>query len=103
MPGSGKPGYLFVGVDKHGEPTGAAITEQTLERLASHRNNGQILPVPNMHVSREVVGGKDIAVVEVQPSDMPPVRFRQVVWIRTGPTVSIATKEQERRLEERRG
>lgn len=102
MPGSGKAGYLFIGVDKHGKPTGATIHEQLLERLAAHRNNGQILPVPNIHVSREVVDGKDIAVVEVQPSDMPPVRYRQVVWVRTGPTSSIATEEQERRLEERR-
>jgi ATP-dependent DNA helicase RecG len=55
-----------------------------------------------MRVSKVVLGGKDIAVVEVQPSDMPPVRYKQVVWIRTGPTESTATQEQERRLEERR-
>lgn len=55
-----------------------------------------------MRISKEVVDGKDIAVVEVQPSDMPPVRYKQTVWIRTGPTESIATQEQERRLEERR-
>ncbi|MGC9261192.1 MAG: ATP-binding protein [Phycisphaerae bacterium] len=102
MPGSSLPGYLFVGVDKKGCPTGAEIDERLLESLASHRNNGQILPVPSMHVSKESCRGKDIAVVEVLPSDMPPVRYKQVVYIRTGPSTGVATAEQERRLEERR-
>jgi ATP-dependent DNA helicase RecG len=102
MPGSGMPGYLFIGVDKDGKPTGAIIDERLLESLASHRNNGQILPVPDMRVSKEVLDGKNIAVIEVRPSDMPPVRYKQAVWIRTGPTATIATAEQERRLEERR-
>jgi ATP-dependent DNA helicase RecG len=55
-----------------------------------------------MHVYKERLDGKEIAVVEVRPSDMPPVRYKQTVWIRTGPSESIATMEQERRLEERR-
>ena len=33
---------------------------------------------------------------------MPPVRYKQTVWIRTGPSEDRATVEQERRLEERR-
>ncbi len=102
MPGSGLSGYLFVGVDKKGTPTGARIDERLLESLASHRHNGNILPIPNMNVFKAVHDGADIAVVEVQPSDMPPVRYKQTVWIRTGPTADRATQDQERRLEERR-
>ena len=102
MPCSGLSGFLFVGVDKQGKPTGAQINERLLESLASHRNNGQIIPVPDMHVFKATHDGRDIAVVEVRPSDMPPVRYKQIVWIRTGPTANIATVEQERRLEERR-
>lgn len=102
MPGSGLPGYLFVGVDKKGKPTGARIDERLLESLASHRDNGNILPIPTMHVFKAAHAGIDIAVVEVQPSDMPPVRYKQTVWIRTGPSADRATTEQERRLEERR-
>lgn len=102
MPGSGLPGYLFVGVDKKGQPTGARIDERLLETLASHRDNGNILPIPDMHVFKFVHGGAEIAVVEVRPSDMPPVRYKQEVWIRTGPSKDKATAEQERRLEERR-
>ncbi|NNM88992.1 MAG: hypothetical protein HKL95_10800 [Phycisphaerae bacterium] len=102
MPGSGQPGYLFVGANKKGIPTGAKIDERLLESLASHRNNGQILPVPDIHVFRAIYERNEIAVVEVQPSEMPPVRYKQTVYIRTGPSVSVATVEQERRLEERR-
>jgi ATP-dependent DNA helicase RecG len=102
MPGSGLPGYLFIGVDKKGNPTGATISERLLEQLAGYRDNGNILPLPNMNVFKTVHNGQDIAVVEVHPSDMPPVRYKQSVWIRTGPSTDRATVEQERRLEERR-
>jgi len=102
MPGSGLPGYLFIGVDKKGNPTGAKIDERLLESLASHRDNGNIIPLPTMHVFKAVHANTDIAVVEIQPSDMPPVRYKQTVWIRTGPSADRATSEQERRLEERR-
>ena len=102
MPGSGLPGHLFVGVDKKGKPTGAKIDERLLENLSSQRDNGNIVPIPTMHVFKAAHAGVDIAVVEVQPSDMPPVRYKQTVWIRTGPSADRATAEQERRLEERR-
>ena len=102
MPGSGLQGYLLIGVDKTGKPTGVKIDERLLEKLANYRNNGQILPVPNLHVFKSAHQGQEIAVVQVQPATMPPVRYKQVVWIRTGPSESIATAEQERRLEERR-
>lgn len=102
MPCSGLPGYLFVGVDKNGKPSGARIDERLLENLAGHRDNGNILPIPTMHVFKTHHEDVDIAVVEVQPSDMPPVRYKQTVWIRTGPSADRASAEQERRLEERR-
>lgn len=102
MPGSNLPGYLFVGVDRKGNPTGAKIDEPLLEKLAGYRNDGRIIPVPTLHVFKSAHEGREIAVVEVQPSDMPPVRYKQTVYIRTGPTSGVATAEQERRLEERR-
>src|SRR5260370_34983794 len=82
MPGSGLPGYLFVGVDKKGKPTGARIDERLLESLASHRDKGNILPIPTLHVFKAVHAGADIAVVEDQPSDMPPVGYNATVGIR---------------------
>ena len=102
MPGTGKPGYLFVGVDRNGKPTGIDVDERLLEDLAGLRDNGNILPIPSMNVFKESVDGKAFAVIEVHPSDTPPVRFKQTVWVRTGPSKDRATAEQERRLEERR-
>lgn len=102
MPDSRLCGYLFVGVNKQGVPTGIQVDERLLEQLAGLRDNGNTLPIPNMHVFKWNHAGHDIAVVEVTPSDMPPVRYKQVVWIRTGPSEDRATAEQERRLEERR-
>lgn len=43
-----------------------------------------------------------MAVIIVEPSDAPPVRFRGRTWIRVGPRRAIATQEEERRLTEKR-
>ncbi|MBK8913301.1 MAG: putative DNA binding domain-containing protein [Phycisphaerales bacterium] len=102
MPGSGRPGYLLVGVDERGEPSRVEVTEKLLAQFQGYRTNGNIQPVPDLRVYRAPYRGSEIVVVEVRPSDMPPVRFKQTVWIRTGPAADRATPEQERRLEERR-
>lgn len=102
MAGEGLPGFLFVGVNKKGEPTGVTVDERLLETLASHRSNGQIVPIPSMDVYRSIYKGQEIAVVEVSPSDMPPVRCKGQVWIRVGPSARLAAPQDERRLTERR-
>jgi ATP-dependent DNA helicase RecG len=43
-----------------------------------------------------------MAVIEVMPSNYPPVHFRGRTWVRVGPRRAIATPEEERRLAERR-
>jgi ATP-dependent DNA helicase RecG len=43
-----------------------------------------------------------MAVVEVFPSELPPVRFKGTVWIRVGPRRARATEADERVLSERR-
>jgi ATP-dependent DNA helicase RecG len=102
LPDYRQPGYLVVGVDKHGKPTGASITDHLLVNLAAHRDNGEIIPQPVMNVAKLEVGGVSVAVVEVFPSDAPPVRYKGVTRIRTGPRKAIATVEEERRLSEKR-
>ncbi len=103
LPNHGRPGYLFIGVeDETGEITGIEVTDQLLQNLASHRDSGQIVPLPSLTVQKRSFPEGDIAVVEVQPSDMPPVRYRGRVWIRVGPRRGIANEQEERRLTERR-
>lgn len=43
-----------------------------------------------------------MAVVEVTPSDLPPVRYKGRVWIRVGPSRRTANQQEERLLVERR-
>ena len=103
IPGHGKPGYLFIGAsNKTGKIAGIEITDQLLRNLADHRDSGQIVPLPSLTVQKRSFSEGDIAVVEVQPSDMPPVRYRGRVWIRVGPRRGIATEQEERILTERR-
>jgi predicted HTH transcriptional regulator len=94
MPGKGEPGCLFIGAeDKTGDIKGIEITDQLLKNLASHRDSGQIIPLPSLTVRKESFPGGDIAVVEVRPSDMPPVRYKGRTWIRVGPRQAIASEQ----------
>ncbi len=44
----------------------------------------------------------ELLVVEVQPSEFPPVRYRGRIWVRVGPRKSTATEAEEKILMERR-
>jgi ATP-dependent DNA helicase RecG len=103
MPGHGLPGYLLIGIDDNGRIVGARVTDQLLQALAQRRDDGRIQPIPTMNVARIEIGpGLAVAVVEVFPSESPPVRASGRVWIRVGPRRAIASAEEERRLTERR-
>jgi ATP-dependent DNA helicase RecG len=102
MPNSGKPGYLFIAATPDGKASGAAITDDLLQRLAAIRSDGNIQPLPVMNVEKLPLGGGEMAVVEVFPSDLPPVRYRGRTCIRVGPRRAHASPSEERMLSERR-
>ncbi len=103
MSGSGEPGYLIVGAeDKTGDIVGVGVTDELLQRLSNYADSGQIVPLPAMVVQKVSFPEGDIAVVEVKPSDMPPVRYKGRVCIRRGPRKAIANEQEERILTERR-
>jgi ATP-dependent DNA helicase RecG len=89
-------------VNDDGSAAGAAITDQLLQNLAAIRSDGNIQPLPVMTVQKLATAGGDVAAVEVTPSDLPPVRYKGVVWIRVGPRRGIASESEERILTERR-
>lgn len=99
---TGKPGYLFIGADNDGTPSGLHYTDGLQKDLAGMRSEGNILPQPVMQVYKVSLPEGDIAVIEVQPSKLPPVRFRGRIWIRVGARKAIANEEEERILLERR-
>lgn len=103
LPDHRRAGVVFIGArDQTGEPSGLAITDELLLRLADIKTDGNIVPPPSMTVARRRLHGGEMAVITVQPSDSPPVRFRGRVHIRIGPRRGIASAQDERMLTEKR-
>jgi ATP-dependent DNA helicase RecG len=102
LPNHRRPGYLVVGVDDRGSPAGLTVTDQLLQNLGALRSDGNILPLPMLNVAKIALPGGDAAVVEVHPSDLPPVRYKGQVWVRVGPRKAVASEQEERMLMERR-
>jgi len=102
MPNHRKPGVVFIGARNDGTCANLQITDRLLLVLADMRSDGNILPMPVMSVQKRNVRGFELAVVIVEPSDFPPVRYNGRVWIRVGPRRATATEEEERRLNEKR-
>lgn len=104
MPNSKQPGYLLVGVDDSGEPNGLSVTDELLRNLSGIPAEGNILPAPAIVVHRVALtsGRGEVAVVEVTPSEFPPVRYKGRVCIRRGPRKAIANESEEKILVERR-
>ncbi len=101
LPGHGKPGVLFIGIEPDGTCAGLDIDDDLLLKLSSIRDNGLILPLPSMVVQKRTVKGCEVAVVIVEPSLSLPVRYRGRVCIRVGPRRAIASADEERQLVER--
>lgn len=102
LPGRAMPGVLIVGARDDGSLAGLEVTDQLLQNLAGLRSDGNILPLPSLRVQRVVLQGGEVAVVEVDPSDMPPVRYKGRVCVRVGPRRAEANEQEERILTERR-
>ncbi len=102
LPNHGLPGVLFFGVSDNGECAGLPITDELLLTLSAMRSDGNIVPLPSMTVQKRNLRGCDIAVVVVEPSGAPPVRYQGRVWVRVGPSRAVATPDEERRLTEKR-
>lgn len=102
LPNYRQPGYLLVGVKDNGSLSGLSVTDQLLQNLGAIRSDGNVLPQPVMSVARFKLQGGDVAVVEVQPSDMPPVRYKGTIWVRIGPRKGTAHEQDERVLTEKR-
>ncbi len=102
LPNHQKPGVIFIGAYDDGRCANLPITDDLLLHLADMRSDGNILPLPTMTVQKRDLAGCTLAVVIVEPSYAPPVRYRGRVWVRVGPRRAIASEEEERRLSEKR-
>lgn len=102
LPDRRAPGYLIIGVHDDGRCAGVPIDDELLRSLGGFRSDGKITPFPVLTVERRVLDQCALAVVEVHPSDNPPVRFNGRTCVRIGPRRGYATPEEERRLTEKR-
>jgi ATP-dependent DNA helicase RecG len=102
MAAHGLPGYLIVGAHDNGSLNGTTVDEQLLQTLLSYRTDGRIVPPPAMVVAKFSYPDGDVAVVEVQPSPFPPVRYKGKVCVRIGPRKGTANEAEERILSEKR-
>ena len=100
--GSKKNGYLIIGAKDNGVLAGLKVEEQLLLQIANIRTDGNILPQPVMNVEKFGFDTGDLLIVEVQPSEFAPVRYRGRIWVRVGPRRSVATEAEEKILIERR-
>ena len=102
MPANNCPGYLVIGVRNDGKVEGVDVTDKVLLQLSNYADSGQIVPLPSMTVQKMSLAEGNVAIVEVRPSDIPPIRYRGRVWIRRGPRKAIANEQEERILTEKR-
>ena len=102
FPDHEQPGHLIVGVDDQGAVSGLTVTDKLLQNLGSLRSNVNIEPLPVITVQKYTLPDGEVAVVEVMPSDLPPVRYKGRVWIRVGPSRRAANQQEERILIEKR-
>lgn len=103
LPDYHAPGVVFIGArDRTGDPSGIEVTDELLLKLADIKTDGKILPPPSLTVAKRTLRGAEMAVITVEPSDSPPVRFKGRVHIRIGPRRGIASAQDERILTEKR-
>jgi len=102
LPDHRQAGVVFIGAQDDGSPSGLPITDELLQQLADIKTDGNLVPPPTLTVSKRTLRGAAMAVVIVQPSDSPPVRYKGRVYIRIGPRRGIASAQDERILNEKR-
>ena len=102
LPNHQKPGYLIIGVDDHQEIVGTKVDDKLLLSLAEIRGRGTIQPLPSISVENVETSDGAVAVVTVQPSMLPPVRYKGRVCVRSGPRKDYATEQDEKILTEKR-
>lgn len=102
LPNHEEPGFVFVGVNKDKTIVSLRVTDELLRQLADMKTDGNIVPPPSLTVEKRVLEGQEVAVVKVEPSNSPPVRYKGTIHVRTGPRRGIATAQDERILNEKR-
>lgn len=100
LPNNNVKGYLLIGVKNNGQLSGLKTTDDLLLNCANLRD--QIVPLPTMTVESYSFDCGDVVVIEVTPTNTPPARYKQQVWVRVGPRKAVASAQEEHLLSEKR-
>jgi ATP-dependent DNA helicase RecG len=103
LPDHGRPGLIFIGVNDDGSCANLTISERTVREVANWRNEGKVQPIPTIVVESRAIDGCPLIVIQVIPSDIPPVRHDGRIVVRIGSTCTTASLADEIRLNEKRG
>ena len=101
-PGHGRPGVVVVGMKDDGSCAGLKINDKLITRLSNLKDEGMVSPSPQMSVQEKDFRGCSLAVIVVEPSNAPPVRYKGDCWIRVGASTRRASADDERALTEKR-
>lgn len=101
LPNKKLPGYLMVGAYDNGTLCGLKVTDELLRSLAGLRSDGNIQPKPALMVEKVSFPEGDLAVVEVLPSKITPVKYKGTTYVRIGARKSEANEEEDRILREK--
>ena len=98
LPDHRRAGVVFIGARDNGQPANLPITDELLRALADIKTDGNTVPPPTLVVGKRRLRGVDVAVITVETSDSPPVRFKGLSYSRLGPRRGIASAQDERIL-----
>lgn len=102
LPNQGLAGVIFVGVKDDGTCADITIDDELLLSIAQCKDNGNIVPFPNMVVQKHNLNGCEVVAIIVKPSYSPPVSYQGRIWVRVGPRRALASRDEERILSEKR-
>ncbi len=79
------------------------IDDDVLKNIGNIRSNGNLLPPPVFKVSPvfQLPDG-NVVVIEVIPSENPPVKYNGKIYVRVGPRQAVANESEERILIQKR-
>lgn len=102
LPDNQKAGVIFVGVNDDGTCAKQTFSDKTLREVANWRNEGKIQPIPTYTVNVRTIDNCPVLVIQVTPSDIPPVRYDGRTIVGVGSTRTVASRADEIRLNEKR-
>jgi ATP-dependent DNA helicase RecG len=102
LPDHQRAGVIFIGVNDDGSCANKTFSDKTLREIANWRNEGKVQPIPSIIVDLRTIDGCSVVVLQIMPSDIPPVRYDGRTIVGVGSTRTIASRADEIRLNEKR-